>query len=338
MKQVKVAAAFEEAEMIRLLLGLLIIALAGAVTASQQSAASSPQQNAPARPDKPEVLRQIALYEAEARSGEAAHNDPERMAKIYVALGILYADAGMYLKSEDATRRAIALMKNGPQGELADEFGLLAVLHVVMGEIGQAERDEMRAMQARQAQGDPLGIALTEDDLAGLYNEERKFKKALDYAQKAFAALADRTDVSAVDRIAVRETLGFALIGTRSCEQGIAMLKDGLDLSNISLGADSVKQGYAEYVLGFGYWHCGNRDQAAAWMGHGTTRMSMKADFGWDRGIYVNAMSQYARFLRETGQQEAAVAAETVVHQAQSVVDANALTGRAEGFRSTGSK
>ena len=328
--------------MIRLLTGVLLSAVAGMAAVSQSRAATGPQQTTnarqsqPAQLDKPELLREIARYEAAARSGEAAHSDPGRMAKTYAALGSLYANAGMGLKAEDAMRRAITLMKDGLQGELADEIGQLSVLHVAMGRWGEAERDEMKAMQVRQAQGDPLGIALTEDDLAGLYNEGRKFKKALHYAQKAFAVLADRPDVSVEDRIAVRQTLGFALTGLRSCEQGISLLKDALGLSRTSFEADQMKLGYAEYVLGFGYWHCGNQDQAAIWMEHGTTHM--KADFGWYRAIYVNAMNQYARFLRESGQQEAAVAAEAVVRQAASVVDVSALTGRAEGFRSAGSR
>ena len=64
----------------------------------------------------------------------------------------------------------------------------------------------------------------------------------------------------------------------------------------------------------------------------------MKADFGWDRSLYLNAMRQYARFLRESGQLEAAVNAEAVVNQADAVVDARTLTGMTEGFRSASVK
>ena len=57
-------------------------------------------------------------------------------------------------------RRAIALMKNGPQDQLALELGQLGVLHVQMGDISQADRDEMQALRSREAVGDAIGIAL----------------------------------------------------------------------------------------------------------------------------------------------------------------------------------
>ena len=114
------------------------------------------------------------------------------------------------------------------------------------------------------------------------------------------------------------------------------MLKDAVELSISSFGDDSPKLGYPEYVLGFGYWHCGEWGRAAEWLNRGTTRM--KADFGWDRSLYLNAMRQYARFLRQSGQLEAAISAETVVNQADALVDARTLSGMAQGFRSAGAR
>jgi hypothetical protein len=60
----------------------------------------------------------------------------------------------------------------------------------------------------------------------------------------------------------------------------------------------------------------------------------MRADYGWEHAMYVDAMKNYARFLRQNGQREAALTAEIVVRQAESIVDASALTGRTDGFRS----
>ncbi len=297
---------------------------------------SAPTQSTTAESDNSELLRQIAELEAEARTSEHGHADRNRLIEIYEHLGNFYANAGMYLKAEGAMRRAIPLMKNGPQGELASELGQLGVLHVQMKSIGQAERDEMQALRVREALGDQIGIALSWNDIAGLYDEQHKFTKAVDYGQKAYDVLANRTELKPDDRIAVRQTLGYALTAIRNCDVGIPMLKDALELSISSFGPEDPKLGYSEYLLGFGYWHCGEWGRAADWLERGTTRM--KADFGWNRSLYLNAMQQYARFLRESGQLEAAVNAETVVNQADAVVDARTLTGMTKGLRSASSK
>jgi tetratricopeptide (TPR) repeat protein len=326
----------------RLLTGVLLLAVASRSATGQSTGITAPEQKASAAQNavenlsKPEVLRLIALNEAETRDGEKNHADRKQLILFYSNLGILYEDADMCFKAEDAMRRAIALLRDGPQDQLAAEIGQLAVLHVSMGMTRQAEKDEIQALQIRQAVGDPVGIALAERDLAGLYAGQRKFTKALDYAPKAFAILANRQDVSVVDRIAVRQTLGFALTGIRNCGPGIQALKDAFELAKSSTEENSQSVGYSEFLLGFGYWQCGDREHAAVWLQRGTT--DMKGGFGWGQDMYVNAMKSYVRFLRESGQQEAAVSAEAVVHQAESVVDASALAGRTEGFRSAGSK
>jgi tetratricopeptide (TPR) repeat protein len=326
----------------RFLTGFLIFVLPGSIASGQSNTTTAPThdtsslQSPEVGSHSAEVLRQIANAETEARSGEKAHADRGHLIEIYAYLGNLYANAAMYPKAEDAMRRAIALMKNGPQDQLALELGQLGVLHVQMGNIGHAERDEMQALRSREAVGDPVGIALAWNDIAGLYDEKHEFKKAVDYGQKAFAVLANRTDLDPDDRIAVRQTLGYALTSVRNCDKGIPMLKDAVELSISSFGDDSPKLGYPEYVLGFGYWHCGEWGRAAEWLNRGTTRM--KADFGWDRSLYLNAMRQYARFLRQSGQLEAAISAETVVNQADALVDARTLSGMAQGFRSAGAR
>jgi tetratricopeptide (TPR) repeat protein len=328
--------------MFRLLTGVLLFVVAGVAVIGQSNSAPAPQRNAgsaqleDSQPDKANVLRLIALNEAAARQGEATHADRKRLVMIYSNLGVLYGDAAMYLKAEDAVRRAVVLLKDGPQDQLAEQIEQLAVLHVAMHKLGLAEKDEMQDMQIREAVGDPVGIAIAQNSLAGLYDEEQKFGKALGYAQKAYDVLADRTEVSAVDRIGVRQTLGFAMTGSRNCDRGIELLKDAMELAKTSAGVSDMKVGYSEYLLGFGYWHCGDRTHASEWLERGSSHM--RSDYGWDHALYVNAMTQYARFLRENGQREAAVTVEAVVNQAESVVDAGALTGRTEGLRSAGSR
>lgn len=325
--------------MIRLLTGVLLSAAACAPASCQSSTSTAQKPDAAQIADlnlqKPDVMRLIALNEAAARNGEATHADPKRLVIFCKNLGILYADAGMPLKAVDAFGKAIALLKDGPQDQLAEEIGQLAVLHVALNKTREAEKEELQALHIREAVAEPVGIARAQSALAGLYDEERKFAEAADYANKAYEVLADRPDVAVADRIGVRHTLGFALTGMRNCDRGIQVLKEGHELAQNSPEIGMATLGYSEYVLGYGYWHCGDPTNAATWLERGTT--DMKADFGWEHAAYVNVMKQYARFLRESGQQDAAVSAEAVVHQAQSIVDASTLADRTSGFRSSGS-
>jgi tetratricopeptide (TPR) repeat protein len=320
--------------MIRILTGILLSAVMGAAAFGQSRPTPAPQQLAasPQPPDwlqdKAEVQRQIDLREAEVRTGEAAHADRERLAANYSALAFLYMDAGMGLKAEDAFQRAIALLKDGPQDQLANEVEQLGVLQIGMGKFGRAEKDERQVLAIRQALRDPVGTALAESNIAGIYAAEKKFAKARDYAEKAYDALASRTDVSVPDRIGVSHTLGFALTGLRECDRGIGVLKDALEMARTKPGWGDASLGYSEYMLGIGYWHCQDRDHAAVWLERGTTDLS--AEFGWSHATYVYAMKQYALFLRQDGQAGSAASAEAVVQQAESVIGADTLTGRTQ--------
>lgn len=328
--------------MIRLLTGVLLSAVAGMTAISQANPAAAPEQQAGSRQhtdwlqDKAEVLRMVDLDEAQVREGEASHADRKRLAATYCELGVLYMDAGMVLKAEDAYHRAIALLKDGPRDQLANEPEQLVVLQTGMSEFQKAKRNEMQALEIRQTLADPLGVALAENAIAGIYDVQGKFAKAQNYAERAYEALAGRTDVSAQDRIGVWHTLGFALTGLHDCDRGIDVLKDALEMARSSPGWGDASLAYSEYMLGFGYWHCRDQDHAAVWLQRGTT--DLRAEFGLSHAIYVNAMKEYARFLRQYGKLEDAVSAEAVIHQAESVVDANTLTGRIEGSRSAGSQ
>jgi tetratricopeptide (TPR) repeat protein len=323
--------------MIRSLIAVLTIAFAAAAANGQLDSAITPTAAAGLPQSKleyfskPELLRRIALYESAAQNADAAHASNESLVKIYTNLGALYEDVAMYLKAEDAMRRAIVLLKDGPQDQLAEEIGHLTVLHIAMDELREAEKDQMRALKIRETVGDPVGMALTWNDLADLYVKQRQFKKAVDYGQRAMDVLGARPDVSADDRIAVRQTLAFALSGARDYPRAIQLLKDAVELSKSSFGADSLQVRIDDYLLGYAYWKSGDKPDAAECMRRGITRM--KVDLGWGQVIYVNAIRQYAQFLHDSGQAEEAALAKREVRQAEVVVDARAFTGRPAEFR-----
>jgi hypothetical protein len=112
------------------------------------------------------------------------------------------------------------------------------------------------------------------------------------------------------------------------------MLKDAVELEKSSYGENSLLTGTGWFLLGYAYWQNGDMADAAEWMGRGTARM--KIDLGWGHVLYVNAISQYVKFLRQRGQVEEAVSEERELGQVLSVVDARTLTVRANSSAETG--
>jgi tetratricopeptide (TPR) repeat protein len=321
----------------------LTVGLAAPPTNGQSSAQASgqpnPQQTEPASQSsavspepafsflsKDELLRRIALYESAARRAEASHLADADQLKIYTNLGNAYLDAAMYPKAEEAMRRTIALLRRGSQPALAEEINQLALVHLAMQDLKQAEKDQLDALRVREAVGDPIGIALTWNDLAALYIKERHFSQGLDYAQRAMNVLGDNPAVLPADRIAIHQTLALALCGVHQCLQAIPLLKASLEIARTSFGADSLSFGIGAFQLGYAYWQNGQMDQAVEWMQRGTVQM--KIDWGLGHEVYINAVQQYAKLLRQRGQTESAQAAEREVRQAQAVVDARSFAAR----------
>jgi tetratricopeptide (TPR) repeat protein len=319
---------------------LLMIGVAGVLANGQQGGGGAPQVAAPPAGNdancsgREELMRSISLAEAVARSAEAAHAGTESLLKIYKDLTARYEEMGMYPKAEDVTRREISLLRNGPQNELADAIGHIAVLHAAMGEERKAEKDEVEVLAIRESLGDPVGIAQTQNDLADIDIKQRHYRQALTYVQEAMPVLADSPRVEVADRITVRQTMAYALCGLKQCGPAVALLKDALELEKKSEGEDSFLVGTGYYFLGYTAWQNGDLEDAAAWMQRGVMRM--KANVGLEHTLYLNALGQYAQLLRERGQMDAAAAAEREVKMANEVVDVHSLAGSSAGAESAG--
>jgi putative component of toxin-antitoxin plasmid stabilization module len=138
------------------------------------------------------------------------------------------------------------------------------------------------------------------------------------------------------DRIVVRQTLAYALCGLKECGQAIPILKDAIEMEKSSYGADSLMVGTGYLSSRIHILANGDMEDAAELMARGTARM--KVDLGWGHTIYLNAMTQYARFLRQRGQKEAAATAEREIKIANAVVDARSLTTSSSAFAAAGSR
>lgn len=316
----------KEVAMIDRFAALLLPVLAFASTVVPSSAqAPSPE---PRFPSRTELIREIDVNETALHAAMSAHAANVAQARIYCNLGALYADAALYLKSEDAMIHAVALLHDGPGDRLADATSSLAMLHNLMGDSGRAEKEELQAIHIRETLGEPVGLALARSDLAGVYLKQGKFKKAVGPAQQAVDTLAASSAKGPVQLISAQQRLALALCGIHQCDQAVNVFRNAADLSTASYGPDSLMAGITTYFLGYFYWKDGNLDAAAEAMRRGTNRMRL--DMGWGHSIYVDAMAHYAQFLRERGMTDAASAAEREVRKATDVVDVRALAARSE--------
>jgi tetratricopeptide (TPR) repeat protein len=279
-------------------------------------------------PSRPELLRRIDVYEGLAQQAKISHSMDANVLEIYSQLGVLYEGAGMFSKSEAAIERAIAMMRSGPKDQLAIALGHLAEVHIALGDTHQAEKEQLQALQLREAVGDPIGIALARSDLASLYVRERKYAKALDLARQAMNVIADNQLVGVTDRIAIRQILATAMCDCHDCAGAVPLLKEAIESATNAFGPDSLSVGVVSSVLGYVYWRSGDLADASAWMEQGIAKM--KADLGWGHPIYLNAISLHAKLLRQLGHTEEANNAEREVRQSQSVVDARSFVAQAQ--------
>lgn len=273
--------------------------------------------------NRDELLRQIEVCQDALRNAKSIHAAPLTLAKIELTIGERYEDAGSYRQAEAAYQSGVDLVREGHPQSLAVAIGQLARLHTVMGEFRKSEKESLEVLALWQQLGDTRGVAFTQIALANIEIREHRFSKAIDDAQKAFAVVGNDPDVLPSDRIAVRQTLGYALSEDQRCSEALHVLNDALQLDKSNFGDDGLPVGIGYYLLGHAAWNCGQPADAAAWMQRGIDRM--KRDLGWGHPVYITAMTEYAKFLRERGQKEEAASAEREIRMSQSVVDARTL-------------
>ena len=119
-----------------------------------------------------------------------------------------------------------------------------------------------------------------------------------------------------------------ALCQDKKCAQAVPLLQQATEQAKVAFGENSVPVGLGFYWMGVTYWHMNERVEAGVWMERGIKRL--KEDLGWGHPMYIDALREYSRFLREFGSVEEAAALEREVHQADAVVDVSTLTRRAK--------
>jgi tetratricopeptide (TPR) repeat protein len=216
-----------------------------------------------------------------------------------------------------------------PTTDLAAAIGRLANLHILMGKLGECEKEDQEALRLRQNLGDPFQIARSQADLAVLYLAKRKYEKARDFARQAEAEFVTDGRSDVVDRLTARFTLAEALCFLKDCPSAIPILKAALEEAKTSLRPDDFPVGLSHFLLGYGYWKAGNVLEAGEYMERGTVLMN--AQLGWGHPAYLSALNEYAMFLRENRQIEAANVVDRRIRQAEAVVDVHSMQ-RSQGM------
>jgi tetratricopeptide (TPR) repeat protein len=274
---------------------------------------------------KEEILHRIAISETALRQRESAHADNAVLGKGYIQLGLWYTDAGLWNKAEADLEHAVALFRHTsePGDGLAEAVGRLGSLHVVMGRLGESEKEEMEALKLRQNLGDQLRIARSQDDLGGLYLAQHKYTKAKDIMQQAVTEFLSDSRATSYDRISARYTLSLALCYLKDYSSAFPIMNAALDEAKATMQPIDLPVGFGDFLLGYIYWKSGDSVKGGEYMEHGKAIMAER--LGWDHPTYLGAARQYARFLRETRHVEEAEAVERQIRQAEAVVDVGAL-------------
>jgi tetratricopeptide (TPR) repeat protein len=270
-------------------------------------------------------MQQISVYETALRRAQSGGASDDTVVKIYAVLASFYEDAGMYAQSEGALDLAVSLLRRNAElsGELATNMNHLGMLHVEMGKMREAEREEMEALRLRENLGNPLEIARSWSALSGLYLNERKYIPSRDLAQRALDEFSKNKEADVVDRISSRMNLSLALCYMKECSSAVPMLKDAVAIAKVAFKANDFPIGESEFLLGFAYWKSGDIADAKEYMDAGTTLM--KEQLGWGHPAYLNALGQYARFLRKNHHAEDAEAVERQIRLAEAVVDVHSM-------------
>ena len=275
-------------------------------------------------PSHEELLQQIKACQDAFHNAQADHAADQPLGKIDVLLGSLYSDAGMYPQSEAALKQAVQLLRNAPPVLRATALAELAVLHTTIGESHKSLKENREAIVLFEQAGDVRDAAYQRADLANAETTEGHFREAVNDAQKGLEALGDDPTATVTERIGLHQALGYALAKSGRCQEAIPALQETVELAKSGFGDDSLTVGIEYYILGHVAWTCGDPAGAANWMQWGIERM--KPDLGWGHVIYLDSVSEYAKFLRERGQMERADAEEREVRMAHALVDVRTMT------------
>ncbi|HTV07582.1 MAG TPA: tetratricopeptide repeat protein [Candidatus Aquilonibacter sp.] len=232
----------------------------------------------------------------------------------WLKLAVLLQDAGSYRASENAYRRAIALLRAPDPLTVADIFDHMGTMYVASGQLSNAEPLERHALAIREHQHDILGTGVSHMHLAMLLLNRHDLQSAEAEAQsavhllvpesvhRAAAASSSTPSENATPEEKMTALIDLALVKCASGAASTALtnLRSALQIAHETYPGNSIPVGYIEFLLGYASWKGGNSNDANILMSKGIDTLALAID--WGQPAYLGALRQYRAFLVDTRQ------------------------------------
>lgn len=276
---------------------------------------------------KEDLQKQIAMYESASSHAKIPEMAALPAGQIWLRLGTLYEDAGMYAQSEGAYERALRLLTVAPISEpnLATAIDNLGTLYMETGNLTEAESAELKALKIREDAGLKSDIPRSWYHLATLYLREHRPQNAQGLAQQAKDAFFADANTFPEDRIGSLLLLASSHCQLHEYPAAIAELQNALQTAKETYGAETFPTGFTDFLLGYAFWKNGDRSSAGELMQRGVEIMNK--EFGWGHPDYLPVMTQYAQFLREEHRKDEARSMEEQVKRMQAQLNSNPAYG-----------
>jgi len=226
--------------------------------------------------------------------------------KAWLKLAILRQNAAHYRDSEQAYRRAIALLKSGDRDTLADAMDRMGTMYAECGEFSKAERLERKALDIRERENDVTLIGISHTHLSVLLLGKREYASAEAEAEMATRLLIPKQTQPVSQTTATPENQMSALINLAlvqcargACRSAEPQLRCALRIAHMNYSDNSIPVGFIDFLLGYVLWKSGDNQSAEELMRNGTQELSTQ--LGWGHPMYVRAMKQFETFLTQAG-------------------------------------
>ena len=244
---------------------------------------------------------QVAQASARIDQLNLLHASVLDKARAWRSLAALQQDAALYAKSATAFAQAIQLFQSAPDSslELAEAIDGRGTLELETSQLAAAETTLTQALTMRLAIRDTLGVARSDVHLANVYLGEAKYKQAYALAKQALANFNKNPQADSLDRSSAMIAISLALCKQNRSGKALPILTDLVALTRRSYPDDSIPVGFAFYLLGYAEQKNHDLSLAMADMKRGID--DLERPIGWGHPIFLEALSQYASLLRETG-------------------------------------
>lgn len=276
---------------------------------------------------KQDLEKEIIAYAAASIQAKTPDMPALQAGRIWSHLGVLYQDAGMYGKSEQALEQAMRLLAVEPvsTSDLAAAIDSLGMLYMETGNVKDAERAETNAMKMREKAGLKSELSRSWYHLATLYLRQHQTARAKEFAERAVNAFSADEGAAPEDKLGSQLVLASALCQARQYTEAIERLESSLKMAKENYGPGTLPTGFSSFLLGYAFWKSGNLSSADGFLQDGAAILGNV--LGWEHPDYLIVMTRYAQFLRDQHRTDRAKAIEQQVKSTRAQIGGNPAYG-----------